>query len=214
MSGEELEDLVSASVRSWEGWLAAWEPPRHRARPRVCKKCTGSPIVIASGFERDTPHQVVHALVSRMHRLIDSAVERYTAAHLPILNSELEGAAIWNAGGYDPNQGLDAEYDGVDHDAVEPEGQQQFLFTFAELQQAEQPEPALPRPPLTEAEKRQLKMEIDVADRQAAQVGQEICFQLLGHQTGIRQAVKRFVDPQISSLLDELSRNLESPGRE
>lgn len=209
---EEFGLRVTALVRSWEGWLAAWEPPAHRARPRVCRKCTGSPIVAAAGFERDTPHQVVHALVSRMHRLIDAEVDAYTTEHLPILRSELDGAKIWNTGGYDPGQGLDVEYDGVDHDAVETDAEQPFLFTFAELQEAERPAPALPRPPLTEAEKRQLKMEIDVADRQAAHVGQEICFQLLGHQTTIRQAVKRFVDPQIEMLLDELSRKLESPG--
>ena len=212
MSGEEFGLRISALVRTWEGWLSAWEPPAHRARPRVCRKCTGSPIVVAAGFERDTPHQVVHALVSRMHRLIDAEVDAYTTEHLPILRSELDGAAMWNTGGYHPNTGLDVEYDGVDPDAVEHDAAQPFLFTFAELQEAERPEPALPRPPLTEAEKRQLKLEIQVADRQAAQVGQEICFHLLGHQQAIRQAVQRFVDPQIEMLLEELSRNLEAPG--
>ena len=212
MSGEELSLRITTIVGTWESWLSAWEPPAHRARPRVCRKCTGSPIVVAAGFERDTPHQVVHALVSRVHRLIDVEVDAYTTAHLPILRSELDQAEIWNAGGYDPNSGLEVEYDGVDHDAVETDATHPFLFTFAELQEAERPALPLPRPPLTDAEKRQLKLEIQVADRQAAQVGQEICFLLLGHQTSIRQAVQRFVDPQIEMLLEELSRNLESPG--
>ncbi|WP_217131603.1 spermidine/putrescine ABC transporter substrate-binding protein [Leucobacter chinensis] len=212
MTGEHLAARVAENIQAWEGWLASWEPPLNRARPRVCRKCTNSPLAAAAGFARDTPHQVVHALVSRMHRLIDAEVDMYTNEHLPLLQAELEGAAIWNSGGYDPGQGLDVEYDGVDHDAVEAPGAQPFLFTFAELQQAEKPEPALPRPPLTEAEKRQLKLEIDVADRQAASVGQELCFLLVEHQPGVRQAVKRFVDPQIEALLEQLSRNLEAPG--
>lgn len=183
----------------------------NRARPRVCRRCTGSPIVVAAGFDKGTPHQVVHALISRMHRIIDKDVELYTVSHLPILQSEFEGAAIWNAGGYEPTKGLDTEFDGIDPDAMEPEGEQPFLFTFAQLQAVVRPEPGLPRPPLTESEKRQLKMEIEVADRRASLVGQEICFQLLGYQTVVREAVERFVDPQVRSLLDELSRNLEAP---
>lgn len=212
MSVEHLAESVREQVHAWESWLANWEPPAHRARPRLCRKCHHSPLAAAAGFERDAPHQIVHALLSRMHRLIDSEVDAYTAEHLPLLQAELDGAAIWNAGGYDPAKGLSVEYDGVDHDAVEPVGEQPFLFTFAELQAAEKPEPALPRPPLTESEKRQLKMEIDVADRQAVTVGQELCFVLVGYQATVRQAVQRFVDPQIDALLEELSRNLEAPG--
>lgn len=207
----DLGDVAAGAVAAWERWLHAWRPPAHRARPRVCRRCTGSPLVAAAGFQRECPHQVVHALISRMHRIIDRDVDEYTAEHLPILQSELEGDEIWNAGGYDPGKGLDAEFDGVDHDAVEAEGGQPFLFTFAELQEAERPEPALPRPPLTEAEKRQLKLEIQVADRRATLVGQELCFILFGYQPQIRSAVDRFVTPQIDRLLEELSRNLEAP---
>lgn len=214
MNLEHLPQLVTNAVDAWAGWLTQWMPPKQRVRARVCPKCTGSPLVAAAGFPGDTPHQVTHALIARMHRLIDKEVDKYTREFLPILQSELDGSDIWNAGAYDPGAGLDAEYDGVDPDAVEPRGEQPFLFTFAELQKAEGPGEVLPRPPLTQAEKRQLKMEIDVADRFADQVGRVICFELLDHQVGIRQAIQRFVDPQIQQLLDELSRNLQAPNSE
>lgn len=212
MISSDLPERVDQAIQTWTNWLTRWAPPTHRGRQRLCRRCTGSPLVAASGFASDTPHQVVHALVSRLHRVIERAVDTYTADHLPVLQAELDGAALWKAGEYNPNEGLDAEYEGIDHDPVIEEGEQPYLFTFAELAESTKQEPALPRPPLTPAEKQQLRQEIELADRLADSMGQEICFLLLQHQDRIRGAVERFVDPHIQALLEELSRNLESPG--
>lgn len=179
----------------------------------MCRRCTGSPLVAAARFDADTPHEVIHALTSRLHRVIEGVVDEYTATNLPMLQSELDGAELWSAGAYDPSKGLDAEYDGIDHDPELDEGEQPYLFTFAELAESSKPEPALPRPPLTSAEKQQLRQEIEMADRLADAVGREICFLLLGYQREIRRAVERFVVPQVQALLDDLSRNLEAPNQ-
>jgi len=205
-----LEARVDSAVDAWLRWLPSWEPGSHRGRSRMCRRCVGSPILAAAGLEVDVPHQVAHALTSRMQRIIDRAVDDYTENVLPVLHAELSGEAMWNSGGYEPGEGLDPEYDGVDLDP-ETEDDQPFLFTMAGLAEQSRPEPALPRPPLNAEEKRQLMREIELADRFADDTGRQICFALATHQGRIRAAVQRFVEPQIQALLEELSRHLESP---
>lgn len=96
---------VSAAVDAWLRWLPGWAPGTHRGRSRMCRRCTGSPFLVAAGLEGDAPHQVVHALVSRMQRIIDRAVDDYTEHELPTLHAELTGEQLWNAGGFDPGLG-------------------------------------------------------------------------------------------------------------
>ena len=205
-----IEDRVSVAVDAWLRWLPGWRPGTHRARARLCRRCTGSPLLAAAGLEADVPHQVVHALVSRMQRIIDRRVDEFTASELPALQAELAGEELWSAGGYDPRAGLDPEYEGLDPDP-EPEGEQPFLFTLAGLAEESRPEPPLPRPPLSAEEKARLRREIELADRCAEEAGREVCFALVAHRERVRSAVRRFVEPQIRAMLDELSRNLEPP---
>lgn len=211
MTKESTDQRVIAALDSWLRWLPSWSPATHRGRMKLCRRCTGSPIALAAGLTTDVPHQVTHALVSRMHRVIERVVDVYTEEYLPVLQAELEGEQLWKAGEYDPNAGLEAEHEGLDQDPVVEEGEQPFLFTLAELAESSKPDPSLPRPPLSAVEKEQLKTEIELADRCAAETGNEICFTLLTQQSRITTAVQKFVVPQINSLLEELSRNLEPP---
>ncbi len=167
-------------------------------------------MLAAAGLEGDAPHQIVHALVSRMQRIIDRAVDDYTERSLPALHAELTGEQLWNSGGFDPGSGLDAEYEGVDLDP-ETDDEQPYLFTMAELAEQTKPEPPLPRPPLSPEEKRRIRSEIELADRFAQDVGQRLCFALTEHRPRVQAAVERFVEPQIQALLDELTRHLEPP---
>ena len=176
----------------------------------MCRRCTGSPILAAAGLAQDVPHQVAHALVGRMQRIIDRAVDEYTERDLPVLLAELREEELWNTGGFQPAEGLDPEYDGVDLDP-EVEGGQPYLFTMAELAEQTKPGTALPRPPLNADEKRQLRREIEMADRFADDAGQQLCFAVAGHRPRIQAAVERFVEPQIQALLEELARHLEPP---
>ena len=201
---------VSSAVDSWLRWLPSWSPGTHRGRSRMCRRCTGSPVLAAAGLDTDVPHQVSHALVSRMQRIIDRAVDNYTEHELPTLHAELTGEEIWNAGGFEPGSGLDPEYEGVDLDPENDE-EQPFLFTMAELAEQTRPEPPLPRPPLSQEEKRRIRVEIELADRYAQDIGQRMCFALAVHRPRVQAAVQRFVEPQIQSLLDELTRTLEPP---
>lgn len=211
ISVDVIDERVAGAVAAWLQWVPKWAPAAHRAKARICRKCTGSPLLVAAGLGADTPHQVKHALVSRMQRIIDKAVDEYTAEHLPMLYAELAGADIWSAGGYDPAAGLDPEFDGLDPDPEPEESAQPFLFTMAGLAEETRPEPSLPRPPLTADEKQQLRREIELADYRASEVGNEVCFALLTHKTEIEHAIARFVEPQVQAMLDELSRNLEPP---
>lgn len=201
---------VTAGVDAWLRWLPGWTPGTHRGRSRMCKRCTGSPILIAAGIERDTPHQVVHALVSRMQRIIDRAVDEYTEQALPTLQAELAGEQLWNSGGFEPGDGLDPEYEGIDLDP-ETDDEQPFLFTMGELAEQTRPEPPLPRPPLSAEEKRRIRYEIELADRYAQDIGQRVCFELTEHRARVQVAVQRFVEPQVQALLEELTRGLEPP---
>lgn len=206
-----IDEKVASAVEAWLQWVPKWRPAAHRTKTRICRKCTGSPLLVAAGIAPDTPHQVKHALVSRMQRIIDKAVDEYTAQHLPMLQAELAGADMWRAGGYDPAAGLDPEFDGLDPDPEPDEAAQPFLFTMAGLAADSQPEPPLPRPPLTAEEKQQLQREIALADHRAIDTGNEVCFALLVHQGRISAAISRFVEPQVQAMLDDLSQQLEPP---
>ena len=208
--GSWIEGRVAAAVDAWLRWVPTWEPGTHRGRSRMCRRCTGSPVLQAAGIAGEVPHQVAHALSSRMQRIIDRAVDDYTERELPHLHAELSGEQLWHTGGFEPGAGLDPEYDGVD---LDPEGEedQPFLFTMAGLAEETRPEPPLPRPPLSAEEKRHLVREIELADRYAEDAGQQLCFALTEHRARIRTAVERFVEPQVQAMLEELSRGLEPP---
>lgn len=206
-----IDERVGVAVDAWLRWVPSWSPSSQRTRSRLCGKCTGSPIVAAAGLGGDVPHQVTHALVSRMHRIIDKQVEEYTAAELPALHAELADQDMWQAGGYDPAAGLDPEFDGVDPDPEPGDDGQPFLFTLAGLAEETRPEPPLPRPPLSADEKQRLRREIELVDAYSSRVGQELCFALMSHQARVQAAISRFVEPQIRAMLDELSRHLEPP---
>ncbi len=206
-----IEERVSVAVDAWLRWVPSWTPGTHRGRARLCRRCTGSPLLAAAGLTADVPHQVMHALVSRMQRIIERRVDEFTASELPALHAELTGEQLWSAGGYDPAEGLAPEYEGLDPDPEPDEGEQPFLFTLAGLAEESRPAPPLPRPPLSPEEKQRLRHEIELADRCAAEAGREVCFALMEHRTRIESAIHRFVEPQIRAMLDELSRNLEPP---
>lgn len=207
---DAVAERVTIAVDAWLRWLPGWSPGTHKGRSRMCHRCTGSPVLQSAGLAADVPHQVVHALNSRMQRIIDRAVDEYTERQLPTLHAELTGEQLWNAGGFEPGAGLEPEYDGVDLDP-EIDDEQPFLFTMAELAEQTKPEPPLPRPPLNNEEKQRLRHEIELADRHAQDVGQRLCFALARHRPRIEAAVARFVEPQIQALLDELTRNLQPP---
>lgn len=209
--GSTVEERVGVGVDAWLRWVPKWAPGSHRGRARPCRRCTGSPILAAAGLAVDVPHQVAHALVSRMQRIIDRRVEEFTANELPALHAELTGEEMWKTGGFDPVAGLEPEYEGLDPDPEPAPGEQPFLFTMAELAEESRPEPPLPRPPLSAAEKQQLRAEIERADGCAEEAGQAVCFALMAHRERIQAAVGRFVEPQIKAVLDELTRHLESP---
>lgn len=207
----DLAERVSHAVAEWSAWVPDWRPPLHRGRSRVCRRCTGSPVLAAAGLSRAVPHQVSHALTVRIERIVEEAVDRFTEADLPLLHAELLGEQLWSPSRFSPHAGLPPELDGLDLDP-EPEDGQPYLFTLAELAADLGPEEAvLPRPPLTEAEKHALRREIEQADLCADAVGREVCFVLLQHQTHISQTIARFVEPQIQALLDTLSLALDSP---
>lgn len=206
-----IEERVDAAVDAWLRWVPGWSPGTHRGRARLCRRCTGSPLLAAAGLGSDVPHQVTHALVSRMQRIIDRRVDEFTERELPALHAELTGAEMWESGGYDPAAGLAPEYEGLDPDPEPDDGEQPFLFTLAGLAEETRPEPPLPRPPLSQEEKHRLRREIELADRCAEEAGREVCFALVTHRPLIQAAIRRFIEPQIRAMLDELSRNLEPP---
>ena len=213
MAQETTEARVIAAVESWMRWLPTWQPGSHRGRARVCRRCVGSPIVAAAKLSDDVPHQVIHALVARMQRIIDKTVDDYTELNLPNLHAELAGAQAWHPQtGYRPGEGLPPEYDGIDFDPEPHHADQPYLFTLSELAADTAPEPQLPRPPLTPEEKASLRQEIELADHCAIETGQQVCFALSEHADRIQAAIDRFVEPQIQHLLAELSESLEPPG--
>lgn len=212
VSSSLIAERVAVAVDSWLRWLPTWHPGTARGRVRVCRKCTGSPLVAAVGLDSGVPHQVVHGLVSRLHRVIDKLVDEFTAAELPALYAELHQQEAWNSGGYDPGAGVPPEYEGLDLDPEPEPGEQPPLFTLAGLaEESKAAAPTLPQPPLSKAERQQLMAEIGRADDYAQRVGNEVCFALLAHRDRVVAAVARFVEPQIADLLAELSKHLEPP---
>ncbi|GAA1625636.1 spermidine/putrescine ABC transporter substrate-binding protein [Leucobacter chromiireducens] len=211
MAAGAIEDRVSVAVDAWLRWVPSWRPGSHRGRARLCRRCTGSPLIIAAGLPGGVPHQVIHALLSRMHRIIDRRVDEFTEAELPALHAELATEEVWRAGGYDPGAGLAPEYDGMDPDPEPGDSSQPFLFTLSGLAAESQGAPPLPRPPLSAEEKQQLRAEVARAGEFAESCGREVCFALVGHRDRITAAIDRFVEPQIEALLSELSEGLEPP---
>lgn len=209
-SPDALTQQVNKAVEAWLSWLPSWKPATHRGRARVCRRCQGSPVLLAAGLVGDVPHQVAHAMSIRIQRIVDRAVDEYVAQALPNLQAELTGEQMWHTGGFDPSAGLPPEYDGLDFDPETEDGQP-YLFTMAELQEQSRPEPPLPRPPLSAEEKQRLRHEIELADQFADEIGRTVCFALASHRSHIQTAVKRYVEPQIQELLHELSRHLEYP---
>lgn len=168
-------------------------------------------MLLAAAIGHDVPHQVAHALTSRMQRIIDRGVDEFTQRELPLLHAELTGEELWSAGGYDPAAGLELEFDGIDPDPEPEDGTQPYLFTLAGLAEEARPETPLPRPPLTPQERETLSAEIARADERAEEIGRELCLALVTHSGRITAAIERFVEPQVQALLDELSRHLEPP---
>lgn len=183
-----------------------------RARARVCRKCLGSPVIAAAGLA-DAPHQVQHALVSRIHALVDADVAAFTAAQLPLLHGELDrnDAERRAARPYRPEEGLDHEFEGLGIDP-EPIPGEPYLFTLEGLAQAAAtPAPAVQKPPLDEDSKARLRHEISLADDRASQVGRAACLALVDHRARIAAATEQVVAPQIDALMSDLGFGLDAP---
>src|SRR5680860_73316 len=129
-----LESRVSHEVDNWLRWVPRWRPGTHRGRARLCRQCFGSPVIAAAGLATDVPHAVQHALSMRMKLVIDAAVDEYTDRNLPLLSREIHlNEARKAATEYEPADGLDPEFKGLDLDPpAAPDAP--YLFTFGELQ--------------------------------------------------------------------------------
>lgn len=205
-----LETQVSQAVDAWLRWLPRWQPATHRGRIAPCRRCIGSPVLSAVGLGADVPHGVQHGLSTRMKAIVDAAVAEYTSRNLPMLQAELDQQAARNRSrSYRPREDLAPEFDGLPLDP-DPTPGQPFLFTIAGFEQQAAAE-AEPLPPLSEDAKQALRREVALADEHANGVGREVCALLLRHRTRIRAAVSEYVDPQIESLLGELTRSLDAP---
>lgn len=205
-----LDTQVSQAVDAWLRWLPRWEPATHRGRVAPCRRCIGSPVLSAAGLGDDVPHGVQHGLSTRVKSIVDQAVAAYTSRNLPLLNSELDQQAARNrARSYRPAEGLDPEFEGLALDP-DPTPGAPFLFTIAGLaEEVSADVPALP--PLSEAAKAALRQEVALADDYANLVGREVCALMLHHRLRIQSAIAQFVEPQITALLEELSRSLDAP---
>jgi len=205
-----LETSVSQAVDAWLRWLPRWHPAAHRGRTRICRRCIGSPILRAAGLVDDVPHQVQHGLATRMKAIVDHAVAEYTERNLPVLRAELRAADLREAQrSYRPGEGLDPEFDGLQLDP-DPDPEQPYLFTLAELGES-QARAVPPPPPLSDDAKEALRTEIALADQCANETGRRICELLVGHRLAIHDAVERYVEPQVTALLDDLALELDSP---
>ncbi|RLK48053.1 hypothetical protein C7474_2656 [Microbacterium telephonicum] len=205
-----LETQVSQAVDAWLRWLPRWEPATHRGRVAPCRRCLGSPVLSAAGLGSDVPHGVQHGLSIRIKTLVDHAVAEYTSDNLPMLQAELDQQAARNrARSYRPAEGLEPEFEGLPLDP-DPIPGAPFLFTVAGLaDEADAGVPALP--PLSDEAKAALRQEVGLADDYANLVGREVCAVLLRHRLRIQAAVAQYVEPQISAMLDELTRSLDAP---
>jgi hypothetical protein len=207
-----LDAQVRSAVDAWLRWVARWQPGSHRSRARLCRRCVGSPLVDAAGFDHDIPHAVKHALVMRLNAVIESDVDAYTERNLPLLSEELKDSeARKRARPYRPNDDLAPEYQGLDIDP-EPDPSQPFLFTLTELARDAARDIRVPDPePLTDAAKAALRHEMALADDHATQTGMAVCLALMDHRRRINDAVERVVEPQVQALLRDLSRSLDAP---
>jgi hypothetical protein len=211
MADPDVDARVSAAVDSWLAWLPRWAPSLTRTRARICRRCVGSPVLDAAAL-KEAPHQVQHALVSRIHALIDSDVAAYTAAELPLLDAELSRSEAEKraARPYRPEEGLGPEFEGFGVDP-EPVPGEPYLFTLSELaEQTAEPVRASDRS-FDDAAKQQLRREIGLSDDRAAAFGRAACLALVGHRERIHDAVEAMVTPQIDALMAELSAGLEAP---
>lgn len=221
---DSIEGRVRSGVDAFLRWLPRWQVGTSRARPRVCRQCFGSPVATAAGFDHDVPHAVQHALLSRMRAIIDESVDEYTAKNLPLVARELARHEQPAPAGYRPEADLALEFQGLPVDP-EPEPGAPFLFTLAELAEADQAEhrDAESQPNPTAAEenpdpstysdeaKQALRTELELADDHARQIGTAVCLALVEHRRRIADAVDRLVEPQIDELLAELAQALENP---
>ena len=203
---------MSREVDRWLQWLPRWQPRPHRTRG-ICRRCFGSPVLAAAGLDVDVPHPVQHAFSMRMRQVVDDAVDLYTAQNAPMLHRELELAEERSARRpYRPGEGLDPEFLGLELDPEESPDQP-FLFTLSGLEADAAAELAEPPPrPFTPAEKEALREEIRLADDYATQLGRLVCADLVPHRLRIREAIARFVEPQVAQLLSDLERELDTPG--
>lgn len=205
-----LESQVDQAVEAWLRWVPRWQPGSHSGRIAPCRRCLGSPILAAAGIAADVPHGVQHGLSTRIKTVIDRQVTRYTAQNLPMLQSELDQAsARHRSRPYRPETGLDPEYEGLPLDP-DPVAGAPFLFTLAGLAEQEAREvPSLP--PLSDVAKQALRREVQLADEYANLVGREICTLLLRHRLRVQEAITEYIEPQIESLLEQLSLSLDMP---
>ncbi|WP_105566352.1 spermidine/putrescine ABC transporter substrate-binding protein [Microbacterium halophytorum] len=210
MEERSLETQVSQAVDAWLRWLPRWQPATHRGRVAPCRRCYGSPVLEAAGLGSDVPHGVQHGLSTRVKTIIDRHVGRYTELNLPMLQAELDQQSARNrARSYRPDEGLDPEHEGLPLDP-DPQPGQPFLFTIEGLaNEAAGEVPSLP--PLTEEAKAALRQEVALADEYANMVGREVCQLLLPHRMRIHRAVSEFVEPQVESMLSDLTRSLDAP---
>ncbi|BDZ49905.1 hypothetical protein GCM10025867_21460 [Frondihabitans sucicola] len=140
---DSIEGRVRGSVDAFLRWLPRWRIGTSKARTRVCRLCLGSPVATAAGFDHDVPHAVQHALLSRMRVIVDEAVDEYTARNLPLVSRELSKTTTHDHVGYRPDEGLALEFQGLETDP-EPEPGQPFLFTLAELAEADRAQAQAP----------------------------------------------------------------------
>lgn len=213
-----LESRVGLEVDSWVRWLPRWRPATHRARTRLCRQCFGSPVINSAGLAEDVPHSVQHALTMRMKGIVEALVDDYTTANLPMLSAELHRGEERRARRpYRPAEGLDPEFSGLDLDPPAVDDAP-FLFTFAELADAEADVPPLPAQaapshplPLSAADKLAMRAELARADDYASRVGRALCAELGRHRERMRAAVAEYVEPQVQALLADLGSSLDSP---
>jgi len=214
MPEADIDAQVSAAVDAWLAWLPRWTPSLARTGGRVCRRCIGSPVIDAAQL-REVPHKVQHALVSRVHAIVDDHVAAFTLAELPLLQSELDKseAARRSAKTYRPEEGLGHEFEGLGVDP-EPVPGEPYLFTLAGLADDGAGPPTQPTPvdtPLSAEAKQRLRAEISLADDRAAQVGRAACLALVQHRRRIAAGVGHIVTPQVDDLMKELGAGLTVP---
>ena len=201
---------VSQAVEAWLRWLPRWTPATHRGRVAPCRRCLGSPILAAAGIGSDVPHAVQHGMSTRIKTIVDRHVSRYTELNLPMLQTELDQQQARNrARSYRPDEGLEPEHEGLPLDP-DPVPGAPFLFTIEGLaSEAAQEVPSLP--PLSDDAKAALRQEVALADEYANMIGREVCTALLAHRLRIQEAIEVFVEPQIETMLAELTQSLDAP---